>query len=49
MKRKFEIDKKRKFEETKRIHMYLKKEKLFYYDHKLIDYINTKYHKYLYF
>ena len=50
MKRKFEIHhKKRKFEETKRIHLIFKKEKLFYYDHLLIDFINSRYHVYLFF
>lgn len=49
MKRKLEIDKKRKFEEIKRIHSDLKREKIFYYDYRLIDYINSKYHVYLYF
>jgi len=41
--------KKRKIEEFKRIHYIFKKEKHFYYDHELIDYINTKYHVLLFF
>jgi len=50
MKRKLEIEKKkRKYEETKRIHSYIKREKLFYYDHILIDLLNSKYHLLLFF
>ena len=50
MKRKLEMDqKKRKLEDIKRLYSYVKKEKLFYYDYRLIDYINSKYHIYLYF